>query len=181
MYNIAINGGGILAKSSSILISGCGNVSSNNADSGGGIYLYHSQMMFEGSTTLCNNQARNKGGGIHAVSSSILLKKAYRFVKNKALDYLYLTSNVAKEGGGLYLESSSKFHIVTTNKKVFIFRSNSALRGGAIYVADDTNSGTCTSSQKNDISESECFFQPIQVTPNAVSYTHLTLPTIYSV
>ena len=46
-------------------------------------------------------------------------------------------------------------HIFTHNQSdTIIFPANSADYGGAVYVDDDTNSGTCTSDLK-----AECFFQ----------------------
>ena len=127
--------------------------------------------MVLGSTTISKNQVTNKGGGIHSVSSSIIIRLAYKFVKNKPLNYLYFTANIAKLGGGLCLEVSSKFYIVMDNskQKVLQFTDNSAEKGGAIFVADNTNSGTCISSQNATVSasESECFFQPLKVTPDS--------------
>ena len=162
VHNSAISGGGILAKSSNIFMSGNSTISNNTANTGGGICLYHSEIVFEGFTALSNNKARNRGGGIHSVSSSIMLRTIHK------LNYLHLISNTAKQGGGLCLEASSKFHFVTKNEQVIFFIKNSAEKGGAIYVADDTNSGTCLSSKDNeiDISESECFFQPVKETPD---------------
>ena len=163
--NHAFNGGAILAVSSSIFLSGSNNVSNNGAaDTGGGIYLYHSELVIQGETNIANNKATKRGGGIHSVSSSIVLRLVYYSLNRKPLNYLTFISNTAKEGGGLCLEVSSKFFVVNSKNKALIFRNNSADKGGAIYVADDTNTGTCTSSQKTiaAASESECFFQPLE-------------------
>ena len=75
--------------------------------------------------------------------------------------------NVAKMGGGLYLKANAKLYILkymsnTLNLhgvNTIEFTSNSAHYGGAVYIDDDTNSGTCDSS-----SETQCFFQALAVT-----------------
>ena len=86
-------------------------------------------------------------------------------MKRYPVNYLNFVSNVAQEGGGLCLEVSSKFFVTNSKSKALTFVGNSADKGGAIYVADDTNSGTCESSQETivDASESECFFQPLDI------------------
>ena len=47
------------------------------------------------------------------------------------------------------------------------FTINRADFGGAIYVSDDTNNGTCTSSEYTltNTAESDCFFQSIRYNP----------------
>ena len=158
--NRAINGGGILAISSRIEISGELLATENYvSDTGGGVYIYHSIILIvRGSATLADNRAFNKGGGIHLVSSSLVL-----VTRNKEQGIINFHSNLAKIGGGVCLEESSKVY-TTTDKMVIKFTNNMAEFGGAIYVSDDTNNGTCTSSEDtlSTTAESDCFFQSIQ-------------------
>ena len=158
--NQAINGGGILAISSRIVISGQLSATKNYvSDTGGGVYVYHSVIIIvHGETTLTNNRASYKGGGIHLVSSSLIL-----VTRNKEQSYISFHSNSAKYGGGVCLEESSKLY-TTTDKDVIKFTNNKADFGGAIYVSDDTNNGTCTSSEDTlrTTAESDCFFQSIR-------------------
>ena len=111
---------------------------------------------------LLNNTAKHKGGGIHAISSSIKITSV--LPSSPTLNFI---NNTAQRGGGLSLEANAR---ITTIKYLFadgpfsyplyqqiyitIFSGNSADYGGAVYVDDDTNSGTCTSDPKT-----ECFFQ----------------------
>ena len=80
------------------------------------------------------------------------------------------TNNSAKRGGGLSLEANAKLYILKYDRIAFlyepdktllmcdtnttIFTANSADYGRAVYVDDDSNSGTCASDPKT-----ECFFQ----------------------
>lgn len=160
--NSANNGGGILAVSSIIYInsqSSCTLSNNRAANTGGGIYLYQSILVLQGPLTLSNNTAQSDGGGLHSISSTLILRRYYSqgWGKNKPLIF---RSNSAVRGGGACLEVNSKFYII--RKEVSIqFIQNTANYGGAIYVSDETNNGTCTSSQETitAASESECFFQ----------------------
>ena len=163
--NQAINGGGILAISSRIMvISGQLSATENYAtDTGGGVYIYHSELIIvRGSASLSYNQALYKGGGIHLISSSLIL-----VTRNREQGSIYFYSNLAKIGGGICLEESSKVYTTTDEKIIIKFIDNEAEFGGAIYVSDDTNNGTCTSSEHTltTTSESDCFFQSIQYHP----------------
>ena len=166
--NRATNGGGILAVSSKILISGrTGSICNNEAtNTGGGIYLYQTMLSVEGSLTIANNTAADGGGGLHSVSSFIILRLTYFKKNQKPVARLKFLSNSAIKGGGVFLEVNSKFYIASALNTISIqFINNTAQYGGAIYVNDETNNGTCTSSQKTvtAASESECFFQSISV------------------
>jgi predicted outer membrane repeat protein len=101
------------------------------------------------------------GGGVHLVSSSLVL-----VTRNREQSSINFRSNLAKLGGGVCLEESSKLY-TTTDKVVIDFTSNRANFGGAIYVSDDTNNGTCTSSEYTltNTAESDCFFQSIRYNP----------------
>ena len=134
---------------------------------GGGVYLSTSELICQQESTLVllNNIASHKGGGLHAISSSI---KAASSIAGQYSTYsrytgarINITENVAERGGGLSLEVNAKLYILKYDY-IFIynigdfttFTANSADYGGAIHVDDDTNSGTCASS-----TETECFFQ----------------------
>ena len=172
--SFAINGGGILAISSNIdvLDSTLYILSSSATDTGGGAYLYQSKLYVRGSVNISNNRAENFGGGIHAISSMIVLH-----IQRTNRVSLYLQTNIARRGGGACLEMNSKFFITQlmirfkgndsheTVRPIHLF-DNSADFGGAIYVADDTNIGTCLSGQVQTITaftQSECFFQIIAI------------------
>ena len=161
--NTALNGGGLLATSSRIEIYDKFIVSENIAtDTGGGMYLYHSNVIVHvhSNISISSNQAHHRGGGIHLVSFSVIAVE--RFYKTKLIGHVHITSNKAKLGGGVYMEGSSKLYITTENRALS-FRDNEAEVGGAIYVSDETNNGTCTSSENNitPTSDSDCFFQSI--------------------
>jgi predicted outer membrane repeat protein len=186
--NTAIYGGAIHATESKLYFFGEISIKENRAAiSGGGIYLQQSEILSNNSSvTLFKNTARNRGGGIHAIGSSIRLDLLFINIGNiydvyHAGSLLVFVMNKAKEGGGLYLESNAKLYILRkemmvherflriyksrplVNISALTFTANSADYGGAIYVADNTNSATCTSvrNQPNSIASTsaECFFQ----------------------
>ena len=162
------NGGGILAISSNInILDGDLTIHGNTAtDTGGGVYLYQSKLYISGMVNISNNTAGSYGGGIHAISSLIIVhSRASKRVR------LHLRSNRAEKGGGACMEVNAKFFITQvievngtdTTIKVVHLVNNAANYGGAIYVADDTNKGTCSSTGHSQpvtaTSQSECFFQ----------------------
>ena len=112
--------------------------------SGGGISLQQSSLKIKGNCNIVNNYAQ-KGGGIHASSSSIAVYQPGR---------LKILNNSAGNGGGMYLEVNPKLYVLKTqapdfrnfgvNGKLLTFSGNRADYGGAVYMADDTNSGTCS-------------------------------------
>ena len=170
-YNHAENGGVIHSTDSKLYVNGQVTIAHNTATgNGGGIYLSTSELNCQQESTfvLHNNTAVSKGGGLHAISSSI------KASSNLANLYPYacysgtrinFTNNEAKFGGGLSLEANAKLNILrydiimiddSTSDDYFttLFIGNSADYGGAVYVHDDTNSGTCANNLKT-----ECFFQ----------------------
>ena len=165
--NCAENGGAILLIGSKLDVKGNVAVAHNTARNGGGVYLTESELTCQNKSTLLflNNSATHKGGGVHAISSSI---KAVSLISGAQIDTatLFFTNNTAVKGGGLSLEANAKllilkYHYLISfiymyNRQfnVTVFLANSAKYGGAIYVDDDTYSGTCTSDPKT-----ECFFQ----------------------
>ena len=77
-------------------------------------------------------------------------------------------SNSAERGGGITLEANAKIYIlkydllftnnVFLDTHTILFIANRADYGGAVYVDDDTNSGTCASDTKI-----ECVFQVLAI------------------
>ena len=145
---------------------------------GRGVYLSNSEFncQLKSSFELINNTAEYKGGGIHAISSSInkVTSSIDRCTQLSSPschgENLKFIGNAAEIGGGLSLEANAKVYIPRHRSINFFdkldlhekdgsysmlrFIANSAHYGGAIYVNDNTNSGTCNSHPKT-----ECFFQ----------------------
>ena len=166
-HNHAENGGAIHFTDSKLYMNGDVTIAHNTATgNGGGVYLSTSELNFQQKSILVlwNNTASYKGGGLHAISSSI--KAVSSFI---GYQYVYIgariniTGNAAERGGGLSLEANAKLYILkydyeysNDNDTTTTFTANSADYGGAIHVDDDTNSGTCASNI-----ETECFFQAL--------------------
>ena len=137
----------------------------------------------ESTFVLNNNVAGSKGGGLHAISSSIKASSVILGLdvgedNDKGLSiyrYAYIgtrlnfTNNVARLGGGLSLEENARLYILRHDEIICrsyyfyeyekgintaLFTGNRAEYGGAVYVDDDTISGTCASNPKT-----EYFFQ----------------------
>ena len=153
--NEARRGGAVLATESKVLIYGEIIIADNAATngSGGGIYLYQCDLQIKGNCIISGNHAM-RGGGIHATSSTVAVYQpgTIEFINNRA-----------ESGGGLSVEVNSKLYILKPQKSLsdfddehlLIFRDNHAtIYGGAIYVADDTNSGACSPGN-------ECFIQTL--------------------
>ena len=153
----ARDGGAILAIESTIIIYGETTIANNDIttianSSGGGISLKQSHLEIRGKCNLVNNSAM-RGGEIHAASSTIAVYQQ---------GSLQLISNNAEFGGGMYLKVNSKLYILKTEREysydvrfyILNFTGNHANYGGAVYVADDTNSGTCSP-------DNECFIQTL--------------------
>ena len=162
--NHATNGGGIHATGSKLYVTGDMTITSNTAsNSGGGIYLYQSELNCQSQyrLTLVNNTSI-EGGGIHAISSSIIAQNGE--------DKITFRNNTAMyAGGGVSLQVNAKIYIVMkidSNPRIYTmtFVANSAKFGGAIYIADSTNSGTCAS-KSYDIhsTTTECFIQALSL------------------
>ena len=172
MHNEAVIGGAILATESKWFMYGELLLANNTAvDSGGGAYFYQSELNCKNHSILrlLDNLATKKGGGIHAISSLISVDistgSSVHFIKNNAF-----------KGGGICLENSAKLYVLKPTEKLhgfyydykysnrycpMLFSDNSASYGGAVYVTDETNSGTYDSpSYKLYSSLTEC---PMQV------------------
>ena len=156
--NQARQGGAIFASGSKVLMYGKTIIANNTAtiiSSGGGISLQQSTLEIQGKCIISNNHAM-RGGGIHATSSTIVVNQP---------GTLHLINNRAKDGGGLYLEVNPKVNRIKPQRShindehILVFRDNHANRGGAVYVADDTNSGAC-------LSGSDCFIRTLILSTN---------------
>lgn len=180
--NSAKNGGAIHAVQSKLQVYGKVTVYSNIAeDCGGGVYLSQSELRCKNHSKMkfIRNYARNNGGGIYVSSSLINTEFSVLLVgvnnNNNLYDYTGSTLNftgnsAAANGGGIFLESQSKIYVLKEVAYsdpihpiyVLTFTSNSANYGGALYIADKTNSGTCTStSYKKHSTPSQCFLQTL--------------------
>ena len=176
MHNVAVSGGAIHATESRIDVNGELVVANNSAlDNGGGIYLYRSDFncRIGSAIEIIDNSARIEGGGIHAISSAI--KITYVRDSSTKRASLNFTGNRACNGGGVYLEANAKLMVLKegtnrrnlTHSSSIFFRNNIAKEcGGAVYVADETNSATCegnnaTNSRHSDATE--CFFQVLAI------------------
>lgn len=156
--NTAQTGGAIHAIEAMIIVHDNITVANNKAiRNGGGIYLKQSELTCQRNSTLTlqDNSAREKGGGIHALGSSIKINGTL-VEKNYAT--LRFIDNEASEGGGLYLQLDAKLYVLkskayTEHYKIVAFIENSADYGGAVYVSDD---GVCNSKK-----DKECFFQSL--------------------
>ena len=178
--NHANYGGAIHSTESKLYVNGNVTLAHNKATgNGGGVYLSGSELNCQRKSTfvLFNNTAVHKGGGLHAVRSSIKATSDIEYTIDGVWQYsgtrINFTNNVAMFGGGLSLEANAKLYILkyTKVKKGYnldtnatIFTANSAEYGGAVYVDDDANSG-CASDPKT-----ECFFQVLAMYDIDVSY-----------
>ena len=167
-HNHAENGGAIHSTESKLYVNGDVTIAHNTATgNGGGVYLSTSELNCQQESTLVllNNITSHKGGGLHAIGSSIKAASSIASSHQYTGARINITGNAAERGGGLSLEGNSKLYIQKYdhifisfigdfNTNTTTFAANSADYGGAIHVDDDTNSGTCASN-----TETECFFQ----------------------
>ena len=172
-HNTADNGGAIHAIASKLYVHIGTHIISNNSasESGGGIYLFLSEFKCEYNCkiVILGNSA-GKGGGVYSIAS--ILTTVYGSQINFSLN------TASMHGGGIYLEVSAKLNILIvharestkldeinlkpeSSKHSLLFINNSAGEyGGAVYVADETDSGTCNTTKAYS-SASECFLQAI--------------------
>ena len=112
---------------------------------------------------LYNNSTVGKGGGLHAISPSIKTSSSVSWspLQKYTGARIYFTENTANRGGGLSLEANSKLYILkydnipinfgdNVDTNTATFTANSADYVGALYVDDDTNSGTCAGDTKTE-------------------------------
>ena len=157
LNNQARRGGAILATESKIMIYGKKTTIANNtatSSNGGGISLHQSDLEIKGNCNISHNHAM-RGGGIHATSSTVAVYQpaTLQFINNRA-----------ENGSGLYLEVNPKLYILKSrptyifniDEHLLVFSGNHASYRGTVYVADDTNSGACSS-------DNECFIQTLSL------------------
>ena len=151
LKNKAREGGAILAIGSRISLKGPTLIGNNTATvNGGGVLLLQSSLEVQESYSMISGNYAMRGGGLHASSSTIVVYQQ---------GTLQITHNFAENGSGIYLEESPQINVLkresSFSNDILVFSDNHANRfGGAIYVADDTNSGACSPN-------SACFIQTI--------------------
>ena len=171
--SLARDGGAILAISGALWVYGTKFLAYNTAvNGGGGIYLEGSDLEIIGNCNISQNQAI-RGGGILASASIITVYQQ---------GMLTLHNNIADKGGGVYLESNARLYLSKSVPELSIFNSTihtimqftgiHAIYGGAVYVADNTNSGDCKPAQ-------ECPLQML-VTDSTYGENHNFLNMIFS-
>ena len=148
--NLGTRRGAMLASRSKIIVYGEVTVANNavaSSGDGGAISLQQSHFEISGRCNIFNNSAL-RGGGIHATGSTVVVYQPGTLV---------FANNTAENGGGLYLEINTKLYILRTGsmqENSLQFIGNRAKSGGAVYVADDINSGACSANV-------ECFIQSL--------------------
>ena len=175
-------GGAMTSYQSNIYFMGISTFFNNKAGQGGAILGIESVLMVYNETTIANNTVTNgEGGGIHLFQTSLEVKGECIVFNNHAMDgggiyssssaitvhqqgMLQILQNTARNGGGMYLEVNPRLIIVKSvasfSKEIenlVNFEGNTAQYGGAIYVADDTNSAACVSGVI------DCFIQTLEV------------------
>ena len=178
--NSAETGGAIAATESEIFLNDEVNIMNNAAyKSGGGVYLSQSELhaLRESTVTISNNRADKRGGGIHAISSSIrctVTGSDYSYQDEIRREFykgalMIIRENIAQSGGALFMEANSRVTLLKDylfytliNVSALKFIENRATYGGAIYVDDQSNSGSCASNPFDaNAQQSECFIHVI--------------------
>ena len=180
MGNTASNGAGVFLFQSELRVSTSFlRVDNNTANvSGGGMYGYQSQIIVDISNSLeatrnegtdsdsvlfRYNSAIIEGGGLNAFSTSLdIMGGSVKFI-----------ANMAVRGGAIALSEGSNIKNLKSTEEIFaerkfielVLSNNTAQYGGAIYVADGTNSGVLckqfTTNRIQSISTEECFVQTL--------------------
>ena len=176
------NGGGMHATGSTVHMAGETIIAENTADkSGGGVYLFQSKLNCIHECTFSGNTAMKSGGAIHAIASTVYADEGQVgigirlncqtptvFINNYSstssscskTTTIIFASNNAQMGGALAFETNSKLYGSCSYR--ISFELNVANFGGAVYVNDYTNSGTCASRSYLAYSAStECFIQTL--------------------
>ena len=172
--NYARHGGGVmLLETKMFIVYSSIIIHSNNATlSGGGMYLFQSEIICEGHILLIENMAINKGGAMHMIGSRVNIPIS-SFTSRAPPGTIHISGNVAEEGGGMYFEGNSKLYIsiegpitseVAKNRKS-VFVNNSASYGGAVFIADGTDSGSCSSMSSDSVQSAatECAIQVLSL------------------
>ena len=170
--NRARDGGAILAIESTVMVYGEMTLTNNTAveSNGGGISLRQSDLDVKGYCVILDYHAI-RGGGIHSTSSSVSVHQP---------GILQCINNSAVNGSGMYLEVNSKLYVLrrrptpTISEDLLIFEGNNAsYAGGAIYVADETSSGSC-------LPNVECFIQQLALYPMESIYGEKNISIYFS-
>ena len=162
--NTATNGGGMSLIQSNLHVYHSIELTDNHAtDFGGGIYAYQSNIEFKPEQKQTSDFTKNtasNGGAVCAIASNIHISNTY----------MEVNSNIAKiNGGAIYLEQNSKIYVrkhATEEYDTVLnvrldFTSNSAEKGGAIFVSDNTNDGVICQGANTEIYQTECFLQTL--------------------
>ena len=191
MNNVGETGGAITAVLSQISFNTTSPITicNNTATYGGGISLIQSSLHVHHSVELTYNQATGFGGAIYAYQSEIEFKpkqtQSSKISYNTASSggafcaiasnvqisntHVHLNLNAANiDGGAMFLEQNSKIYLQknvpdSTNclKVSLDFANNSAEKGGAIYVADNTSVGVLCQGANAKSDLTECFIQTV--------------------
>ena len=178
LYNYAVDGGAIHAVKSKIDVYGETVIANNTANkTGGGVYLFQSVINCQrnSSLKLLGNEAVEKGGGMHAVNSTINVEIHFNR-SNISSSILAFIENKAEKGkgGGLYLDVYAKLYVKTESysepDKIIRFTRNSARYGGGVYESHSSDTGICLSPKfVIDSRAKECPIQIIVVTHGSSS------------
>ena len=172
--NHAIQGGAmVLSETKLFIINTIIKIVDNNATfSGGGMYCFQSEITTEGHIWLTGNTAVVRGGAMHLIGTTINIPFS-AFRTRAPPGTLRLFGNYAQEGGGIYFEGNAKLYIskygpITSGineRRKSMFVNNSAKHGGAVFIADGTDSGTCSSMSSNSVQStvSECTIQVLSL------------------
>ena len=178
-------------------------ISNNTATYGGGIYLAQSNLHVYHPFELTDNKASEYGGGIYTSRSEIEFKseqsRTLQIFSNTALNggalcaiasniqitntFVDFNSNTATmNGGAMYLGQNSKIQLIK-HKPQYVwdynlyvrldFTSNTAKKGGAIYVAHNTNDGVLCQGADREVNQAECFIQTL-ASYNILNSTNIT-------
>ena len=180
-------------------------ISNNTATYGGGIYLAQSNLHVYHPFELTDNKASEYGGGIYASRSEIQFKseqtQTLKITSNTALNggalcaiasniqitntFVDFNSNTAiMNGGAMYLGQNSMIQLLK-NEADYVwvdnlhvrldFTSNSAEKGGAIYVAHNTSDGELCQRADREVNQDECFIQTLRtyITINNTNITYI--------
>ena len=108
-YNFAESGGAVYATESQVYITGNATLSHNTAEkNGGAIFLYQSRLkcLDNGKLLLLGNIAGERGGAIHAISSSIRTSNILKtFNEYSCISQIIFTENYAIKGGAVSMQS----------------------------------------------------------------------------
>lgn len=120
--NSAYNGGGIYASIGSVTITNATFDQNTTTNHGGGLYVNQSNINIKTDATFSGNTATNLGGGIYATKADITIADAE------------LTSNTAKNGGGIYTVGDGTLGNINITNATFGQNKATAGSGGGVYV-----------------------------------------------